>query len=267
MKLREAKRIIEGAGIMVRDVETMKGSCRVPGISIGDGQICPTLYGQTIEDMDESELLEFATYAMNKIPELDLAVLKDRDYILEHSVSCIRHETEDKNAVKWQVYGDLEEYIRLYLGHDEDGNVESVIISDKLIDYAGITRDELRVHARRNLRENVQIQDMRDVLIQLMDLPGEALGSYGTEDMLYVASNKDRLNGASVMLLEDVLQEFCIKHGFESIYIIPSSLHEVLLVSTDMPIMEINKMITEVNETQVTEWERLSDHVYTFVAA
>ena len=69
------------------------------------------------------------------------------------------------------------------------------------------------------------------------------------------------------MLLGDVLTEFCKDHGLDSICIIPSSKHEILLVKGAMDRVEIDAMIREVNETQVAEQDRLSDHGYWFTAA
>lgn len=48
--------------------------------------------------------------------------------------------------------------------------------------------------------------------------------------------------------------------------IIPSSIHEVLLVTEENldNIETYNQMVREVNATQVTKEERLSDHVYVY---
>lgn len=263
MLLEEAKRVIGDAGFPVKEVEAMKGSCMVKGLSIGEGTVRPTIYAKTIEDMDERDLLNLIAHSMDRVPEIDLSFTKDKDYILDHCVSCIRHQTNDENAVKWPAFGDLEEYIRLDLGQSAGNENMSTVVTNELLKSTGISREELHIYARRNLKNSVKIQSMAEVLRGLMgdaDIP-EA------EDIMYVATNEAKLNGAAVMLLEDVLQEFCVKHGMDSVYIIPSSLHEVILTSTNIPMCEVNAMIQDVNDSQVSEWERLSDHVYTFVAA
>lgn len=49
-------------------------------------------------------------------------------------------------------------------------------------------------------------------------------------------------------------------------YILPSSIHETILIPDDSTKMvdykHLKEMVKEVNETQVDEVERLSDHVY-----
>ena len=262
MTLEEAKRTLENAGIKVQEVDTLKGSCKVAGLSLGEGPVRPTLYDQTVEEMTEEELVQFALRAMEQIPEVDISFARDKDFILNHCVSCIRHRTDDERAVKWEVYGDLEEYVRINLGNDDNNNNVSTVVTNELLESAGVSKEELRIFARKNLKATVRIQSMSEVLRGFMteDIPE-------TEDIMYVASNESRVNGAAVMLLESVLKDFCIQHGLESIYIIPSSLHEVILTSAKMPLCEVDSMIRDVNSSQVDPWDQLSDHVYTFVAA
>lgn len=265
MKLEEAKRVIEESGYKVQEVEALKGSCIVQGLSIGEGTVRPTVYASVIKDMDEQELLSFVAHSVDQAPQIDLAFIKDKDYILDHCVSCIRHRTDDGRAVKWEVYGDLEEYVRINLGNDDNNNNMSTVVTHELLESSGVSREELRVYARRNLKETVRIQSMSEVLSGLM---GDMAMEVPEPDvMIYVASNESRINGAAVMLLENVLKDFCKQHNLDSIYIIPSSLHEVILTSAKMPLCEIDSMIRDVNSSQVDPWDQLSDHVYTFVAA
>ena len=264
MNITEAKRVIGESGFKVQEVEALKGSCMVQGLSIGEGSVRPTVYESGIKDMDEHELIAFVTHAMDKAPQVNLTFTKDKDYILDHCVSCIRHRTDDEKAVKWDVYGDLEEYIRIDLGSDDNNNNMSTVVTNELLESSGVSREELRAYARKNLKKTVRIQSMTEVLSGLMG--DMALGVPEPDVMMYVAKNESRINGAAVMLLENVLKDFCNQHNLDSIYIIPSSLHEVILTSSKMPLCEIDSMIREVNETQVDPWEQLSDHVYTFVA-
>lgn len=267
MMLEEAKRVIGEAGFKVKEVEALKGSCMVKGLSVGEGPVRPTIYAKTIEDMDERELLNLIAHSMDRVSEINLAFTKDKDFILDHCVSCIRHQTDDETAVKWPAYGDLEEYVRLNLGQTSNDENMSTVVTEELLKSADISREELHIYARRNLKKTVRIQSMAEVLQGLMGVSPEDDCLPESDNIMFVASNESKMHGAAVMLLEDVLQDFCMKHGMDSVYIIPSSLHEVILTSTNIPMCQVNAMIQDVNDTQVSEWERLSDHVYTFVAA
>lgn len=82
---------------------------------------------------------------------------------------------------------------------------------------------------------------------------------------MYVATNSKKLNGACVMLYDGLLRSFARKVG-KSFYIIPSSIHEVILIpdTLDMDIRYMKAMVKEVNGTEVSPDEVLSDNVYRY---
>ncbi len=86
-------------------------------------------------------------------------------------------------------------------------------------------------------------------------------------DCLYVLSNYRKINGAATMLYPKVLEQ--IYDGFSgNFFVIPSSVHEVLLIKETREEEEdfLNRMVREVNESQVEPEEVLSDHVYYYSA-
>lgn len=85
------------------------------------------------------------------------------------------------------------------------------------------------------------------------------------EESLYVLSNKLRSFGAASMLYEGILEKVGQKLG-ENYYILPSSIHEVIVVpESKSPVkQDLEEMVREINETQVEEEEVLSDRVYYF---
>ncbi|MDD3369939.1 MAG: DUF5688 family protein [Lachnospiraceae bacterium] len=94
----------------------------------------------------------------------------------------------------------------------------------------------------------------------LLDVPG----SFG-ETAMYVLGNKKRMHGAVCILYKDVLKE--VAEQFEtSLFVLPSSVHEVILLPDDghSGIEQLQKMVKEVNATQVEAEEILSDNVYRF---
>ena len=80
-------------------------------------------------------------------------------------------------------------------------------------------------------------------------------------------TNEDKLNGAS-MLLSDRAMEMVRKTVGDDFFILPSSIHETLIVpkTDDMSLENLEKMVREVNATEVKPGERLSDHVYEYDA-
>lgn len=85
---------------------------------------------------------------------------------------------------------------------------------------------------------------------------------------IYVLTNSDKLFGASAILYPQLLS--LIAHRMECDFvIIPSSIHEVLLVpyTENTPPAHYEEMISEVNDTQLAREEILSDHAYFFERA
>lgn len=95
-----------------------------------------------------------------------------------------------------------------------------------------------------------------DNLLQNADAP---------RDSMYVLTNRQRNYGAACIayphmmeMIGDILQS--------DYYILPSSVHEVILLpySEEISREEIDGMVKDINETQVDTEEVLSDHVYLY---
>lgn len=82
---------------------------------------------------------------------------------------------------------------------------------------------------------------------------------------IYVATNNKCCNGAAVMIYKDALKAIAAKFKSD-LYIIPCSVHELIIIKTiegcDYSIESIKEMIYNVNRTQVSEKDFLSDNLY-----
>ena len=85
--------------------------------------------------------------------------------------------------------------------------------------------------------------------------------------MMIIAANASQYCGASVLLYQGFLQS-CAKAVHRNLYILPSSIHEVLLLPDEGQEPEkLLEMVQEVNQTQVEPEEWLADAVYYYDAA
>lgn len=82
-------------------------------------------------------------------------------------------------------------------------------------------------------------------------------------DVMFVLTNTIRSFGAACMMYPGILETIGKMLG-EDYYILPSSIHEVIIVpkSQGFTQKEMTKMVQEVNTTQVEDEEQLSDHAY-----
>lgn len=111
---------------------------------------------------------------------------------------------------------------------------------------------------------------MSEVISEMMGISPDELDTMGMptdNEQMYVLTNKLKLNGATALLDEKMMGE--IVDTLVDIYILPSSIHELLIipVKTGVEVNALLSMVCEVNDTQVAPEERLSNHVYTYSVA
>ncbi len=82
---------------------------------------------------------------------------------------------------------------------------------------------------------------------------------------MYILTNNRKNNGAITILYEDVLKDFS-KTIQSDLYILPSSIHEVILIpkSDDIQRDDLATMVRTVNKEEVHMTEILSDNVYVY---
>ena len=169
---------------------------------------------------------------------------------------------------------DLSLIYKVVVGTGADG-IGSITIRNEHMEQWGVTVDEIHEMAMKNTKEilPVTVQTMTEVMREMFGSDGmpEEMAEMMFSDMplnqqMFIISNKSKVNGAASMFYEDTLSELADKIG-TSLYILPSSVHEVIAVSTDMGTPEaLAGMVREVNGGQVAPEEQLSDHVYKFDA-
>lgn len=130
-------------------------------------------------------------------------------------------------------------------------DIVSELILDDLLDddlleedicYGDYTYDEIREKVKEELEHNRDNEDME----------------------MYVLTNEIRCNGATCITYPDVLKNFAEKINSD-FYIIPSSIHEVILVpKNNLDKTTFDEMINEVNESELEPVEILANHAYLY---
>jgi hypothetical protein len=153
---------------------------------------------------------------------------------------------------------------------DEHG-IQSTRITNSLAKLLGFSEEQLFHLAAVNTRRIFPpvVKNMNDELRKLFEkngMPAEKaemmFRKIPPEQQMYVISNERRINGANSMLYEDKLHDLASELGTD-LYILPSSIHEIIAVSTKMG--EPNKLasvVTEINREELPLQERLSNQVY-----
>lgn len=85
----------------------------------------------------------------------------------------------------------------------------------------------------------------------------------GNRCPMYVLTNQKKFYGAACMLYDSLLENFCHQLG-QNVYVLPSSVHEVILVPEKevAETIQLKEMVVEINGSEVPEEDILTDSVY-----
>lgn len=148
---------------------------------------------------------------------------------------------------------------------DMDGSA-AILVQDRFLTLWGKHKSEA-VQAAKENTFRLFTPSICGITDMIMELTGgmETCGlDKGGASSMYVLTNRNKMNGAIEILRPNLLKNFADQIR-DDLYIIPSSIHEVLLVPVSRTAggsMELSEMVREVNRTQVERTETLSDHVY-----
>lgn len=165
--------------------------------------------------------------------------------------------------------GELAAVYRLHVMENSEG-VASAVVTDRILDLWGITKEQLHLDAvaAETERNPARFYNLEDVMNEIMfSVEPENLLTH-TEPLeagdmqTYMLTNASKVNGAGVLALDGVPEKIGELVG-GNFYVLPSSIHEVLIVPEhgDIQLNELENMVKEVNATQVAPADFLSDKV------
>ncbi len=184
-----------------------------------------------------------------------------KDRVIFRLISAKKNNKYLSN-VTYVPFLDLAIMFTLCVDIDEDG-VRSMKITREIMQGWGVEIKDLMSHALVNTPRILpaKIEPMYQVITSFLGCkPDDDLGD---EFPMILVSNDRMVYGATTILYEDAMTELGDKLG-ESFYIIPSSIHEVLVLpeSSVEDTDDINHIIQEVNRDHVINEDVLSDKVY-----
>ena len=148
-------------------------------------------------------------------------------------------------------------------GSDTPQGTKNVKITWDLLNIYKVTPEELKKQAMSNLKKDGYcFKDIIDIINSFMGEKPKELGKNELETgKIYVLTNESSLFGASGLLYEELFESTL---GDKNAYILPSSIHEVLICPEDEGMQPecFNEMIREINTNVLSETDILSDHAY-----
>lgn len=161
----------------------------------------------------------------------------------------------------------MEDIAIIYKAVIESGGeyTASVIVSHELLKSQGITESTFKKGALKQVSINrpVIIKGLKETI---MEMTGTAYGEIEDHDeKIFIATTKDRTYGSGVIIYPGFLDD-AGKQLKGSFYVLPSSIHEVLLLKDDgtMEPDALRDIVKSVNRTTVAPEDRLTDSVYRY---
>ncbi|MDE7436348.1 MAG: hypothetical protein K2N01_11105 [Lachnospiraceae bacterium] len=251
---------------------------RLDGLTItsGDCNISPTIYLNNFYDSyEQGESLEDITteiiriYRDNRpLESVNASFYTDLNRVRDKLMFKLIHYQKNRTLLKDIPHMrcmDLAIVFYCLVSVTPSGSA-TILVRNNHLSLWNISKDTLLSYALQNNQERLPA-----TLAPLSDLISDALPDTDfpepshTQPELHILTNRHKLFGAGCMLYPKLLHD--ISGRFDSdLIILPSSVHEVLLFpdTAHQEHAALNEMVREVNLTQVSPEEVLSDHIYLY---
>ena len=251
-------------------------------ILANQSNISPTIYlnqyyeqflrGKTLSEIFSEILLAYEQHSPKQ--NIDVSFFTDYNKVKEHIIFKLVNYERNKELLK-QVphirYLDLAIVFNCLISADE-GGCATILIHNHHLSFWNISKEELYELAKINTPKLLshRLHNMSDVLKEIFD--DEELSALLSKEAnmipMYILTNRQKLHGSACIVYENLLSDIadCLD---SDLYILPSSIHEVILIPSISAnsYAELSSMVREVNSTQVSREEILSDHVYYYSRA
>lgn len=274
-----------GSEVIVELQEVTKVNLSLDGLTIRkrNESIAPTIYlnqyfnqfndGRTMDDIVKDIIRVYE----NNQPEKIRDVFKTEDFydfdkIKEKIVLKVINTERNLDLLKQVPNLSMEGlglsvvfYVSLMTGEQSAG---ILIQNEHLRLWEKTVSDLLTVaEVNTNRMHAFTIKSMNEVLSGMFGFEEELI----PEDVpaLYVLTDENKTFGASQLFLKDKIREFAKKNNCD-VYILPSSVHELLLLRADFPNLEpsyLKEMVCEVNATELSNEDFLCDGAFKYELA
>lgn len=165
---------------------------------------------------------------------------------------------------------DLAVFAKWKFDNVNSDSVMSAKITEPLLAKLQLTKEEALKIAKTNSARSAKFESidtvMRNIMVDNeMDMELAEMMFPGQSTPLSVLTNEKGIDGAALIACPEVLKAVQKEIG-EDFYILPSSIHEILIVpKSEMDNVEdLKQMVSSINEAEVPLEDRLSDNVYEF---
>ena len=222
-------------------------------------------YSEDAEEMDGKRKDSFVPSKEKSVETADYETVKTDIFA---KLINTRENLELLSGVPNQSVLDLSLVAWYFENNDPDG--AELPVTNEILKRWNIPEETLFEEAVRNSRTLMgeKVSPIHEVINEMLGNLDVACPEIEEEKgiPMYVYSNLWRWNGALCMLFSDTLQGVAEMLG-SNLFVIPSSVHEVILVPMSSGIArgDLDNMVREINRTELKPEDILSDHTYIFL--
>lgn len=241
-----------GFEVELSTTEKNNGQIRV-GVTPKEGKVKPCAY--ITEELTEDYAREIARLLTKPAPEFQLDEVFTREYVLQNVFfQLIGGEANEKLLADVPSEARLDMSLVYRVKVNDKANF---MVKNSHLEALGLTKEELYEAAHKNTKEikKFGLYKMSDFIPVPDGFP------------MRILTSEDKLYGAAAIVYKDLLQEAAREMG-EDLYIIPSSIHEVIVIPVSYfeDARDLVEMIVQINRTVVAPEEMLSDNAYRYSA-
>ena len=222
-------------------------------------------------DVVVDKAVDVAKNGIEKSPEFDVASITDYNQMKEKLAMEVVSAEANKEVLDNVPHQNIEDMAVVYrfILDPEDDSHASILVTNQILETMGVTPEQLHADAMENAPQikPLQIKGMSEVMAEMMGFErAEMMGIFPVapeDEQMYVATVPDKVHGAGVLAYQDFMEKAAERAGGD-FYILPSSIHEILIVPDDgvVKLKDLESMVKEVNANEVAPSDKLTDSVY-----
>ena len=273
---------LEGISMKLTTVESPDGMTDRLMVSVDDSKMSMAFRLKEIyQSVEDGEDIDHAVYKMVNTIEDNISFVKEKEQDVKSFISdyekvkdntylrLIPGDSPILKSTPHRMIEDMALVVNVHLDSFSDEHGKScVVVTKPLMEMYGIDEAQLFADAEKNSLANEPIVfkpllDMVKDLISKDEIPNpEDVGI-----VTYIATNTSGFQGAAVAGYPDFCEKAAEAIG-GSFYMLPSSVHEFILIKDDgtPKAKDLNRMIKNVNETVLEPRDVLSAQCYHYDA-
>ncbi len=273
---------LEGISMKLTTVESPDGMTDRLMVSVDDSKMSMAFRLKEIyQSVEDGEDIDHAVYKMVNTIEDNISFVKEKEQDVKSFISdyekvkdntylrLIPGDSPILKSTPHRMIEDMALVVNVHLDSFSDEHGKScVVVTKPLMEMYGIDEAQLFADAEKNSLANEPmvfkpLLDMVKDLISNEDIPNpEDVGI-----VTYIATNQSGFQGASVAGYPDFCEKAAEAIG-GSFYMLPSSVHEFILIKDDgtPKAKDLNRMIKNVNETVLEPRDVLAAQCYHYDA-